>query len=61
MITSTYFVMTTGTTPSWTGRDPRAQLTNINAHTWQQVHPSLAGAEGSNILDRIRAWFRGDR
>lgn len=62
MITSQpYFVMSTGTNPSWTGKDPRSQLTNAGRLAWQQVHPSLAGAEGLGLLARIRAWFRGER
>jgi hypothetical protein len=63
MITSTsqpYFVMSTGTTPSWTGRDPRSQLTNANALTWQQTHPSLAGVESESAFQRILAWLRGE-
>lgn len=39
-----YFVMATGTTPRWTGKDPRSQLTNAGRLAWQQTHPSLAGA-----------------
>jgi hypothetical protein len=63
MITTSqpYFVMASGTTPSWTGRDPRAQLTNVASMTWQQTHPSLAGPETEGLLGRIRTWLRGER
>ena len=54
------FIMSTGTTPPWTTRDPRAQLTNVGNMTLHQKHPDLAGLDGG-LLSRFWAWLRGER
>jgi hypothetical protein len=54
---SPYFVMATGTTLSWYGRDPRYMITNVARMTDQQEH-ALSGSSLANFS--LLRWLRGE-
>jgi hypothetical protein len=52
-----FVTMASGMTPSWDRHDPRAQLTNVAALTYQQSHPGMNGSVGGFSFMK---WLRGE-